>query len=604
MQDTVCNYYNNKILALETDLKKIRRTIAYLYLARFITFLSVIAFFVLFIKFNNNYLYLFFAFISLLLFLFAVKLDLRFVYKEKFFANKLLINKNELKFLNHQYQEREIGDEYNALNPHLAIDFDIFGTGSLFQYLNRCSTKIGKNKLAENLCKSQLNETIIAEKQQAIKELAEKNDFVQDFEAYGMFISENGSELASLQNWLDETTQKLKLLQLLIIIIPFINLIWFTLVAFSLLSIDSIAFPILLSLSIIGLNKKKIGNAHDKLGKTAKTFEKYTTLIQLIENETFKSLYLSDLRQKLSHQNAKASHSLKKLFKLLNSFDIRYNILTSFILNSLLIFDIQIFCRLEKWKATHKNSINLWFATLAEIDALISFATYAYNNQNDISYPQISEKEFAFEANEMGHPLIHPSVRINNSIQFNGMPSVIIITGANMAGKSTFLRTLSVNLILAMNGAPICAKRFVFTPCDIMSSIKIQDSLSNNESYFYAELLRLKDIIEHVKKQPKTFVVLDEILRGTNTKDKQLGSLGLLEKLISQNATVIIATHDLAIGELEKKYPDIVINQCFEVELTNDQLIFDYKLKNGISQKLNASFLMKKMEIIASSELD
>jgi len=156
-----------------------------------------------------------------------------------------------------------------------------------------------------------------------------------------------------------------------------------------------------------------------------------------------------------------------------------------------------------------------------------------------------------------------------------------------------------VNLILAIDGAPVCAKELEFSPCDIMPSIKIQDSLSNNESYFYAELIRLKDIIDHVKANPMTLVVLDEILRGTNTKDKQLGSLGLLEKLISLKSIVIIATHDLAIGELEKKYPGIVVNHCFEVELTNDQLIFDYKLKKGISQKLNASFLMKKMEIIS-----
>ncbi len=161
-----------------------------------------------------------------------------------------------------------------------------------------------------------------------------------------------------------------------------------------------------------------------------------------------------------------------------------------------------------------------------------------------------------------------------------------------------FYLPITVNLILAMNGAPVCSMDFVFTPCNIMSSIKIQDSLTNNESYFYAELLRLKDIIYHAKSNEKTFVVLDEILRGTNTKDKQLGSLGLLEKLISLNAVVIIATHDLAIAELERKYPESVVNYCFEVELTNDQLIFDYKLKQGISQKLNASFLMKKMEII------
>lgn len=598
MQQQVYNYYSNRILELESDLKKIRKTISYLYLVRLITFLSFIAFLVLFFQLNNNYLFLILSITSLLLFLFVVKFDLTLVYKEKFLANKLLINKNELKFLEYQYHEHDTGDEYNYLNPHLASDFDIFGNGSLFQYLNRCSTKIGKNKFAESLCKSQHNEQVILKKQEAINELTEKRDFIQNFQAYGMFISENGSELSSLQSWLDESAEKLQLLRILAIIIPLINAAWFTLVAFGILSFNSVILPILISLFIIRLNKRKISNAHSKLGKTAKTFEKYTTLIKLIENEEFKTAYLSDLKQQLSFQNIKASQSLASLFKLLNSFDIRYNAVVSFVLNSLVLLDIQIYCRLANWKEKHKNSIASWFSALSDMDALISYATFAYNNQTYVFYPQMANKEFTFQATEMGHPLLPPSVRINNSVHFNGTPSVIIITGANMAGKSTFLRTISVNLILAMNGAPVCAKSFLFTPCDIMSSIKIQDSLSNNESYFYAELLRLKDILDHVKVQPKTLVVLDEILRGTNTKDKQLGSLGLLEKLISHNSVVIIATHDLVIGELENKYPHNVINHCFEVELTNDQLIFDYKLKKGISQKLNASFLMKKMEII------
>ncbi|MFZ4401676.1 MAG: MutS-related protein [Bacteroidales bacterium] len=598
MQDTVYNYYNTKILALETDLKKIRTTIAWLYFARFVTFILVIAFIILFIKYNNNYLFLVFSFISLIIFLIIVKFDLKYSYKEKFHSNKLNINQNELKYLNHQYLDKPSGSEYTYLNPHLVEDFDIFGKGSLFQYLNRCSTKIGKDKLANDLCCAERNINIIFKKQQAIKELSAKTDFMHNFQAYGLFISENGKEIESLENWLKESTEKLKLLDLIIIIIPLINLIWYTFLAFGIFSLNSLSLPILLSLGIVGMNSKRISKAHNKLGKTAKTFEKYTSLIRLIENENFESAYLSELQHELKGKDEKASNSLRSLFKLLNSFDIRYNLIVSFLLNTILVFDIQVYCRMEKWKAKHKNRIKSWFSTLSQIDAMISYASFAYNNQNEVCYPHPSDKEFLFEAEEMGHPLLHPSLRINNSVHFSGTPSVMIITGANMAGKSTFLRTIAVNLLLAMKGAPICAKSLVFKPCDLLSSIKIQDSLANNESYFYAELIRLKAIIEHVKAQSDTFVVLDEILRGTNTKDKQLGSLGLIEKLISQHAIVIIATHDLSIGELENKYPDIVSNHCFEVELTNDQLIFDYKLKKGISQKLNASFLMKKMGII------
>jgi DNA mismatch repair ATPase MutS len=149
-----------------------------------------------------------------------------------------------------------------------------------------------------------------------------------------------------------------------------------------------------------------------------------------------------------------------------------------------------------------------------------------------------------------------------------------------------------------MNGAPVVAKSFRFAPCYIMSSINIRDSLSHKASYFYSELLRIREIIDHVKRHPQTLVILDEILRGTNTKDKQAGSLGLLDKLIAMKATLVIATHDLTIGDMVKKYPDIVANHCFEVELEGDQLVFDYKLKSGVSQKLNASFLMRQMGVI------
>jgi len=599
MQDTIGDYYSGKILTLEAQLKKIKKVFTYLYLIRFITFVSFVAFLVLFFHFDYQLIFLIISSISLISFLFAVKIDLNYNFKVKFLSNKLLVNQNELRFLEHHYEERETGEEYNYLNPHLAADFDLFGKGSLFQYLNRCSTRIGKTILAEGLCHLQKDERLIKEKQQAVKELSGKNEFIQDFQANGMFISENGSELTSLQSWLDQSAEKNNWLPQLCIIMPLINVIWIALIVFGIFSLNSFLFPLLISFFILRLNVKKINKAHSLLGKTAETFEKYTSLFKLTEEEEFKSAYLTMLKKQLSDHDLKAGVSLTSLFKLLNAFDLRFNMLVSFVANALLLYDIQIYLRLAKWKEKNKNAVQSWFNALSEIDALISLSVFAYNNRDSVSFPTISDNDFTFQAKEMGHPLLNHSVRICNDINFSGTPKVMIITGANMAGKSTFLRTLSVNLILAMNGAPVCAKDFVFTPCDIMPSIKIQDSLSNNESYFYAELLRIKDIIDHAQANPGTLVVLDEILRGTNTKDKHLGSWGLVEKLISLNAVVMIATHDLEIGELENKYPDIVVNHCFEVELTNDQLIFDYKLKNGVSKKLNASFLMKKMGIIS-----
>jgi len=599
MQNTErSNYYSNNVLDFGAKLKKNRKLIGYMAFFRLLTFIAFIAFMVLSYLHKWNIPLIFLSMVALLSFFFIVKYDLNLVAKGKLIANKLLINQNELKFLDFDYQEHESGSEYTVLNPHLTADFDLFGTGSLYQYLSRCFTKIGKDKFAKSLCQSELDEEHILRKQEAIKELSAKNEFIQNFQAHAMLISETGKELSNLQAWLDEPVVKLRFLQIASVICPLISLSWLAAVVFGPFTDNSLLVPIMMNMFIVGSNKRLINKAHSQLGKSSSVLKKYTALIKLLENDNFESSYLNGIKQKLTDQNDKASVVLKSLFKLMNTFDLRYNWVVALLFNALFLFDVQILFRLIKWKEMHKQSIPAWFPALAEVEPLMSYAIFSFNNEAQISYPQISDEEFNFQASEMGHPLLPLPVRVNNSIDFGGTPCVNIITGANMAGKSTFLRTLTVNLILAMNGAAVCAKNFSFTPCEIMSSIKIQDSLSNNESYFYAELLRIKEIIKHVKNQPKTLVVLDEILRGTNTKDKQLGSLGLLEKLISLNAIVVIATHDLVIGKLENKYPNHVINQCFEVELTDDQLVFDYKLKQGISQKLNASFLMKKMAIM------
>ncbi|MRT93261.1 hypothetical protein [Ancylomarina sp. 16SWW S1-10-2] len=599
MHNSSCiSYYSNNVTNLNIQINKNKKRITYLSVARLLTFVMFIAFLALFIFHKPIVIFLGSSLVGFLTFLFVVKLDLTLVAKLKILENKLALNIGELRCLKHDFDDRYPGDGYKILNPHLADDFDLFGKGSLFQYLNRCFTKLGRDTFAKFLCQSELNGEIIKKKQSAIKELSEKNDFVQNFQARAMLISENGDELVNLQAWLDEPVSQLSFLKIASIISPVISFLWLVAIVFGPFTLNSLLIPIFMNMLIVGSNKKLINSAHSHLGKSSSVLKKYAFLVKLTEDERFESAYLSDFKEQLISQEMKASQVLKLFSRLLNLFDLRFNWLVAIPLNALFLFDVQILFQLNKWKEKHKQFIPNWFSFLSNMEPLMSFAVFAFNNKSYVSYPEVLESDFKIKAQDMGHPLLSTSVRVNNSVDFGGMPCVNIVTGANMAGKSTYLRTVTTNLILAMNGSPVCAKHFEFTPCEIMSSIKIQDSLSNNESYFYAELLRIKEVIDHVENQPKTFVVLDEILRGTNTKDKQLGSLGLLEKLISLNAVVMIATHDLLIGELENKYPKCVNNKCFEVELENDQLIFDYKLKNGISQKLNASFLMKKMGIM------
>ena len=202
------------------------------------------------------------------------------------------------------------------------------------------------------------------------------------------------------------------------------------------------------------------------------------------------------------------------------------------------------------------------------------------------------------DAIELGHPLLDPSTRIDNDMNLAKPGEFLIITGANMAGKSTFLRTVGVNLILAMNGAVTCAKSFKFAPIEMLTSVRATDSLQDHESYFYAELKRLKMLIDKLKEGKPIFIIVDEMLRGTNSRDKQEGSRQFIMQLMELKGVGMIATHDLSLGTLQDEFPDYAKNKRFEVDITDGHLSFDYKLRDGISQNLNATFLMKKMGIM------
>ena len=591
-------YYTAKSKEFRAEQKKLEKQSFHMYLMRLFSFVGFIASIILFVYTEYNYWYLSGAIALLFSFLSIVQWDFRLSRIRKLVANKALIVENELKYLNHQYNEFDGGDEFSAKNPHLAGDFDLFGNGSLYQYLNRCVTRQGSENLANDLSFPCKDAKKIADRQKSISEISEKPDFITNFRANGLIDDNKNDDFEGFSRWLNEPYENIKTLRVISIVYPLIFMAWLILVITGLFPAGSMSIPIVAAFSIIVFYMKKINKAHAKLAKSGEMFKRYATLIKLIENETFESELLAGLQNRLKNGNQKASEVVSSLYKLIDRFDLRSNLVVSIIFNMSFLFDLHIYYQLYRWNRKHSAVVSDWFNVLSEIDALISFSVFAYNNSNEVMYPQISSNEFIFEAVEMGHPLIPVSTRINNDVRFGGNPMVVVVTGANMACKSSFLRTMAVNLIMAMNGAPVCARKFLFKPCDIMSSINIRDSLSQKASYFYAELVRIKAIIDHVSKHPDTIVILDEILRGTNTKDKQAGSLGLLEKLISMNSVVIVATHDLLIGELDKKYPQFVINHCFEVELENDQLVFDYKLKNGISQKLNASFLMKKMGII------
>jgi hypothetical protein len=508
----------------------------------------------------------------------------------------LNINKNELDALDGKYDQFDSGEEFHDDGHHFAGDLDIFGVGSIFQYLNRTSTIIGKSKLAGWFLDPEKDIEVIGSRQKSVSDLNKKLDWRQKFQSVGLWISESKEDKQGILDWLKMPTDFQKsIFTFLIYSMPFVSTFMLVMLVMDYINFKLFTIYLFIPLGIAFSQMRKVQAKHELVSRKSELLHKYSKLIGLIESEKFSSPALIAHQTSLKSEHH-ASEAIRKLSKIVNALDARLNIFGWLFLNYFILWDILQARKLEQWREANRDHVPVWFDVLSEFDALNSFGCFAYNHP-DFILPGPLENAFELQVVACGHPLIQPSVRVDNPISFSGWEQFVIITGANMAGKSTYLRTVAVNFILAMAGAPVCAKSFRFSPAQVFTSIRTKDNLLQNESYFFAELKRLKAIIDELEKGNRLFIVLDEILKGTNSKDKQTGSKALLKQLIRYGASGLIATHDLALGELIDEYPENIRNMRFEVEIKNDELEFDYKLKDGISRNLNATFLMKKMGI-------
>jgi hypothetical protein len=538
------------------------------------------------------------AIISLVLLITFFLLIKKFIQAEKqlsYYQYLSKINRDEISASNRDLSAFDPGNEF--IDPHhdYSYDLDLFGIGSMFQFLNRTVTLQGKNRLATLLKKTQRTSEEIRSRQEGIKELAESFTWRQNFMAKGM-VTDGAKD--HYNESIDQAIhlKSVHFLKYLLKILPALTLL---LIGLSIAEIDSHSFyrlALLAQWMTIGVYFKTILKFHQKFESQGKLLRRYAEMLKQIESFDFKSSYLQSLKEQLSHQGKTASTITSELQKILDQFDYSKNILVGFVLDSIFLWDIGCLVKLNKWQQDYANVLTRWFDVIAEMDALICLANCNYNHPEWVT-PEVSSSEFTFNAENLGHPLIDESRCVSNSFQISNEEKIVIITGANMAGKSTFLRTVGVNLILASNGCKACASAFEYSPVRIYTNMRTSDNLMNDESYFYAELLRLQSMLTLLRNGENLFVILDEMLKGTNSVDKLNGSKELIHQLISLKTHGIVATHDLGLTELAQSIPAIK-NQCFEVQLNNDELNFDYKLTNGVTRTMNATFLMKKMGII------
>lgn len=515
------------------------------------------------------------------------------------------INETELGFLQFQFPTGvDTGEEFKSSQHNYSADMDIFGDKGIFHYLNRAVTAMGKQTVAQNL-QTPAPVSQIQQRQAAVQELAPLVDLRQTIAAHGLFIDDSSAKLEGLNRFMQEpyTLWGKRGIWVLLYWLPLITLTAALLIAFH------VPYIIFLSLVLVqvGVNKKyfsSISRLYKLTAKSHKILKAYSRIMSEIEKGRFVSPLLNQLQQELSahldgvHQQA-ASICIQRLSTLLDYSDSRRGMF-HFIPANTLLWDLHCMYHIEKWRLHTAAHVPRWFAVIGEFEMLTSLATLQFNNPAWVM-PRLNPPPFSLQATELGHPLIPPQERVSNDVTLsatcqNTMEEgcMMVVTGPNMAGKSTFLRAVGVNIVLALAGGPVCATRFEITPVKLYTSMLASDSLDKHLSLFYAELQRLKMILDGIAAGDPVFFMIDEMLKGTNALDRQKGAIALLKQLEKHHANGIVATHDLELTKLTNA------NYHFDGYIEEDKLLFDYRLKTGTCQSFNALVLMKNMGIDVS----
>jgi len=512
---------------------------------------------------------------------------------QKGYVERLIaINNTELEVAARRFHHLPDGKEFLVPEHPYAQDLDLFGRGSFYQYANRTALKQGSQVFAGLLLDGYPKD--IVKKQEAVQELAQMSEWRQRFSALaGGTHPEVPHHVVS--KWLKEH----------VVFVP--KWIKYVAPAFALGSIGLIIAAVsgwipealvlywyLVGIGIVGRYGKNILRFSLDVSKAQDTIEQYQKLISELEQKEFTSELLQDLQQKLILDGEKTSKILKKFSRHMAMWDQQNNLLIMMFGQGLALWSLYFAYQVEDWVGKYGKQVEGWFEAIAYFDAYNSLGNYAFNHP-DHTYPQITDGPMTLQSKAVGHPLVDPKKNVLNDFSLDeGRFS--IVTGANMAGKSTFLRAVALQIVMANMGLPVKGKEVKYRPVRLLTSMRSSDSLADETSYFYAELKRLKYIVDELEKG-NCFVVLDEILKGTNSVDKAEGSKKFVEKLVRSGATGLVATHDLSLCTLADKLPQVE-NHYFDAQIVNGELYFDYRFKEGICQNMNASFLLKKMGIV------
>ena len=605
MEQDIINDYEHRAALAQTEIDKyagLSNTYSLLRLGVFALFILSVC---LAVSFDNMVIIIVGAIILSLCFSWLINKQNEFESLKNYFIDVKKVSENEIGSVISRSNIYPDGSWFMDDKHYYTSDLDIFGKGSLFELVNRGATLPGIIKLATWL-NAPASKGVILSRQQAIAEIAGKNDWKIDMQAHLLFSLKQQKEqiknlLAYLkipveleqQQWLNIYSKIAPYLLLALIIAGIFNA------------------PARYIAGVLALtNNRIVSSKSDSVKKTdliagriGKTLAHFVFAFKSIENEEWQSEYLKNLSERIKENEGEAvSDRIKQLSQLINKLNYRLNLVLGFILNVFLLWDIRQVIAIENWKKANQQSLEKAFDVIAEYEALISLASLRINYP-DWCIPEIADgPNYTLTANRVGHPLINAANRIDNDYELNNTFKIDIITGSNMAGKSTFLRTIGINTVLALCGAPVCANSMKVSVVTILSYMRIKDSLNESTSTFKAELDRLQMLLAAVGSDAKIFFLIDEMLRGTNSVDKYLGSKAVIEQLISKKGVGMVATHDLQIAQLEKKYPEYIRNFYFDIQVKDGEMLFDYKIKHGECKTFNASLLLKQIGINVDEE--
>jgi hypothetical protein len=485
----------------------------------------------------------------------------------------------------------QTGERFNDPHHVYAADLDLFGRGSLFELLSTARTRMGEETLAKWLLAPSAVDQISG-RHLAVRELCDQLDFREDLAILREDASV-GVYPEALLGWA-EAPNLLKpawlqwLVPILVIAGVVGAVVWWYL---------GIAAPFLLIVlieAILGhlLRKRREEVLHGS-EKAFRHLDLLSGILARIEQHTFRAPRLQSLQRELSSHQLEGSLAVARLRTIVDLIDSRDNVIVR-ILDVPLMYSVQVAFAAERWRRVHGHAVRSWLSVIGEIEGLICLAAYSYEHPDD-PFPDFVQGSACFEATGIGHPLIPAATCIRNDVSLSDGRHVFLVSGSNMSGKSTLLRSVGINAVLAMAGAPVRAQRLRMSPLHVGASIRVNDSLQEGSSRFYAEITRLRKLFDLADRNPALLFLLDELLQGTNSNDRRIGAEGVVRALLNRGAVGLVSTHDLALADIGGSLNGQVYNVHFQEEFENGRMLFDYTLREGVVTKSNGLALMRSI---------